>query len=135
MKTKLYKLGSKSYKAYFKPVGKGFEVGFVQGSKPVFVGNFIKNNEALAWYQIMNREVTRFSKKFWHHPTAHVATSFYNKFISNNLYKHYYDYLDKCFGKYTKTYHREYSRDVKTFNRMQKSWTVKESMPYMRRAS
>jgi hypothetical protein len=85
MKTKIYKLGSKSYKAYFKPVGKGFEVGFVQGSKPVFVGNFIKNSEAMAWYQIMNREVSRFSKKFWHNGTAHVATNLFRTIYTNTI--------------------------------------------------
>jgi hypothetical protein len=134
MKTKLFKHGPYKYKAYLKPVGKGFEVGFLQGSKSLFVGNFINNQEAQAWYQLMNREYSRFAKKYWHAPTKASAAVFFHKFITNSLYKHYYDYLDKCFGKYTKNYHREYSRDVRTYNRMKKVWHIHEA-PYTRRAS
>jgi hypothetical protein len=135
MKSKTYKRGSKTYKAYFKPVGNGFEVGFMWGTKPLFVGNFINNTEATTWYKMMNYEINRFSKKFWHNPKVTTATAFYNKFITNSLYKHYYDYLDKCFGKYTKSYHRNYHRDLKTYNRLKKNWPTKEVAGFARRAA
>jgi hypothetical protein len=136
MKTKMFKCGpQKKYKAYFKAAGKGFEVGMMYGTKSLFVGNFINHNEAHVWFQMMNREFARFSKKFWHNPNAGAENAFYHRFIAHNLYKHYYDYLDKCFGKYTRSYHREFSRDVKTYNKLKKSWSGRESMPYMRRAA
>lgn len=136
MKTKMYKCGpQKKYKSYFKSVGKGFEVGFMWGTKSLFVGNFIKQNEAQTWFQMMNREFSRFSRKFWHNHQTTTGHAFYHKFVTHNLYKHYYDYLDKCFGKYTRSYHREFSRDVKTYNKLKKSWTGRENAPYVRRAS
>ncbi|OFZ19644.1 MAG: hypothetical protein A2Z20_12960 [Bdellovibrionales bacterium RBG_16_40_8] len=135
MKKKMVKCGPQKYKAYIKPVGKGYEVGFMYGSKPLFVGNFINNSEAQNWYKIMNREFSHFSKKFWHTPAPKAATVFYHRFITNTLYKHYYDYLDKCFGKYTKSYHQEYSRNVRTYNRLKKNWAPKNSLPYVRRAA
>lgn len=135
MKTKTYKCWGQTYKAYVKKAGKGYEVGFMHGTKPLFVGNFISQKETQTWYKLMNREFSHFVKKYWHNSKATSATAFYNKFISNNLYKHYYDYLDKCFGQYTKTYHREFTRDIRTYNRMKKHWTTKESTPYTRRAA
>jgi hypothetical protein len=135
MSTKLFKNGSKKYKSYMKPVGKGFEVGFLCGTKSLFVGNFVHKSEATQWYQKMNAEYSHFSKKFWHNPKAGAATAFYHKFITHNLYKHYYDFLDKCFGKYTKTFQREYSRDVRTYHKLKKSWTEKGGTPWTRRSA
>lgn len=135
MKTKVFKCGPKKYKAYLKPAGKGYEVGFMCGTKSLFVGNFVNNGEAQEWYKKMNHEFAQFSRKFWHNPMANSAVTFYHKFITHNLYKHYYDYLDKCFGKYTKTYHEEYSRDVRTYNRLKKNWPTKTHASYVRRAS
>ena len=133
MTTKLFKNGPKKYKSYLKAVGKGYEVGFLCGTKQLFVGNFVHKIEAQEWFKKMNNEYAHFSKKFWHNPKAATATAFYHKFISHNFYKHYYDYLDKCFGKYTKTFHREYSRDVRTYNRLKKNWVEKSAIPYVRR--
>ncbi len=132
MKSKFIKHGNNRFKSYLKPVGKGYEVGFCHGSKQLFIGNFINMQEAQTWYSMMEKEFHRFSKKYWAHPMK--ANAFYFKFITNNLYKHYYDYLDKCFGKYTKNYHREFSHNVKVYNRMKKHWPVKE-VGYMRRAA
>mgnify|MGYP001607668224 CR=1 FL=1 len=70
-----------------KPAGKGFEVGFMQGSKTLFVGNFVHKHEATEWFEKMNQEYAYFAKKFWPTSQATVAASFYHKFISNNLYK------------------------------------------------
>jgi len=136
MKSKLYKRGTAKYKAYMKPAGKGYEVGFLWGTKPLFVGNFINQQEATTWYTLMNREYERFSRKYTQAPPKKgTGFAFYNKFIANSLYKHYYDYLDKCFGKHTRTYHREHTKDVREYNRMKKNWPVKENLPYVRRAS
>jgi len=135
MKTKLFKYGTHKYKSYFKPVGKGFEVGFMYGTKSLFVGNFVKKDEAMTWFTMMNQEITKFSGKYFHHVKAYSTNAFYHKFASNNLYKHYYDYLDKCFGKYTKNYHREFMRDVKSYERMKKHWAKKENTTYTRRVA
>ncbi len=135
MKSKLYKRGPIKYKAYMKPVGKGYEVGFLWGTKPLFVGNFINQTEATTWYQLMNNEYARFSRKYAHTPVKGTGLAFYNKFIGSSLYKHYYDFLDKCFGKHTRTFHREFTKDVRQYNRMKKHWPVKENQPYSRRAA
>lgn len=135
MKTKIYKFGAKKYKAYMKPAGKGYEVGFMAGSKSLFVGNFIHNTEAQAWYKIMNTEFYKFSKKYGYSGEMKSAYPFFHKFVSNSLYKHYYDYLDKCFGKYTKSFHREYERDVQTYNRLKRNWGTKVHAPYTRHAA
>ncbi len=132
MKSKFLKHGPNRFKAYLKPVGKGYEVGFCHGAKALFVGNFVNAQEAQTWFYMMEREFTRFSKKYWGH--AEKANAFYYKFITNNLYKHYYDYLDKCFGKYTKNFHREFNRDVKVYNKMKKHWHHRE-LPYVRRSA
>jgi hypothetical protein len=135
MKTKLYKYGTLKYKAYYKTAGKGFEVGFLYGNKPLFVGNFVKKEEATTWFEMMTHEIERFSNKYWHNVKTFSSTVFFHKFATNNLYKHYYDYLDKCFGKHTKNYHREFSRDVKSYERMKRHWAKKENTAYTRRAS
>ena len=136
MKSKLYKRGPAKYKAYMKPAGKGYEVGFMWGTKTLFVGNFVNKPEAAAWYTLMNREYDRFSRKYTQTPPkGGTGFAFYNKFIANTLYKHYYDYLDKCFGKHTRTYNREWTRGVSTYNRLKKSWLSKENQPYARRAA
>jgi hypothetical protein len=132
MKSKFVKHGANRFKIYLKTAGKGYEVGFMHGSKSLFVGNFVNSGEAQTWFQMMDKEFHRFSKKFW--VTGIKANAFYYKFITNNLYKHYYDYLDKCFGKYTRSYHKEFNRDVKVYNRMKKNWVHKD-VHYSRRAA
>ncbi len=124
MKSKSIKHGPNRFKMYLKAAGKGYEVGFLSGSKSLFVGNFVNAAEAQTWFVMMGKEFSRFSKKFWAKPLK--ANAFYYKFITNNLYKHYYDYLDKCFGKYTRSYHKEFNRDVKVYNRLKKDWPHKD---------
>jgi hypothetical protein len=124
MKSKFIKHGPNRFKMYLKTVGKGYEVGFLLGSKSLFMGNFVRAEEAKQWFEMMEHEFTRFSKKFWPHPGK--ANAFYSKFITNNLYKHYYDFLDKCFGKHTRSFHKEFNQDVKAFKKMKKHWPQKE---------
>jgi hypothetical protein len=135
MKSKMYKLGPNKYKAYMKPVGHGYEVGFMWGTKPLFVGNFVHQTEAATWFDMMKREYDRFARKYTPATAKGNGWAFYNKFIANTLYKHYYDYLDKCFGRHTRNYHREHARDVRAYKRMKQHWPVKENMPYARRAA
>lgn len=104
MKKRYYKYGPHSCYSYMKPVGHGFEVGFVFDKHPTFVGNFIHSEEAVMWYKYMNKEVWNFAKKF---PYAkEMPFSWYKKFFSHDLYSHYYSFLDKHFAKY----HREYEK-------------------------
>jgi len=120
MKTKSYKHGKVNYKAYLKTVGRGYEVGFVSGTKPLFVGNFLHLKEAQAWYTLMNSEITKFSKKYW--VTDKSPKTFYHKFITNNLYKCYYSWLDKHFSKYTREFKREFEKDVKKYRQLKRDW-------------
>lgn len=125
MKKKIIKHGSQRITAYMKPAGKGYEVGLMHGAKNLFMGNFINIKEAQNWYAMMNREFSRFSKKYW--PNAEKPSAFHYKFITNAMYKKYYDYLDVCFGKYTKSFHREWNKDLKKYNQMKKAWGHKET--------
>ncbi|MDZ4661283.1 MAG: hypothetical protein SGJ18_06640 [Pseudomonadota bacterium] len=114
--SKNYKYGKYTCKAYKKPVGKGFEVGFTFGNIPVFVGNFIHTTEANGWWTMMNKEINRFSKKYW--TTQNAPMAWYSKFLSHYLYKCYYNFLE---GKFTK-YHRTFNKAVKTHERKYTSW-------------
>jgi len=133
MKTKLYRHGKLSYKAYLKPAGRGWEVGFVTGSKDLFIGNFLHSKEANAWYTQMNKEIQKFSTKYWITPKSPKA--FYQKFITNNLYKQYYKYLDKCFSKYNRDFTRDFNKDVKKYNQLKKHWKPIERTHLRRRVA
>jgi len=119
MKTKSYRNGKSSFKAYHRNVGQGFEVGLYFNRKPIFISNFIDKKEALRWWGQMNREIKSFSKKYW--MTANTNIEWYKKFFGNHLYKSYYGYLDKAFGKYTTTFKKAVARDVKKYNKLKKA--------------
>jgi len=124
MKTKTFKHGTETYKTYCKKVGKGYEVAFCHKSKPLFVGNFLYSKEANTWYATMNKEVEAFSKKYWTTPKA--PKTFYNKFITNHLYKTYYTHLDKWFTKYSREYTTAFTKDERKYKKLKKSWDQKE---------
>jgi hypothetical protein len=107
MTQKTYKYGKHTLKAYKKPVGKGWEVGFTLAGHQVFVGNFIRPKETNAWWAMMNKEIYKFSKKYTVAPNA--PTAWITKFLSNYMYRAYYTYLDREFGKY----HRDYTHAVR----------------------
>ncbi len=132
MKSRTFNYAGKKLKAYYKTAGKGYEVGVCHGTKTLFVGNFIHANEATNWYNLMGKEIHRFSRKFqgWNAE----PTRFHWKFVSNTLYKHYYDFLNRCFGQHTKNFHREFNKNVKTFQRMKREWSPRE-VAYTRRAA
>jgi hypothetical protein len=120
MKTKTYRYGKAAFKAYHRNVGQGFEVGLYFNRKPIFVGNFIHKKEALRWWGQMNREIKSFTKKYW--ITTNTNFDWYKKFFSNHLYKSYYTHLDKAFTKYTTTFQKAVTRDVKKYNQLKKNF-------------
>ncbi len=128
MKKKVYEYGPHKCKAYFKSAGKGWEVGFHFGNKPIFVGNFIHKAEANKWWTLMNKEVRTFSKRFGLHAKAPIT--FYRKFFSNHLYNNYYAWLDKEFNRYEKNYLRAVNSGKKEYSRILKTKKLKKSETY-----
>lgn len=126
MKTKYYSNGQYKFRAYMKPVGEGYEVGFYSGKTPVFVGNFIHSKEATQWYAIMNRQIRQFSKRYTVGPKFPV--NWYMHFAKNHLYKCYYGYLDRLFARYNREYDTAYKRDVRRYNRMKKNWSYRKPL-------
>lgn len=119
-KFKNYKFGNMNFKQYWKPVGHGYEVGFMYGNKTVFVGNFIHINEANQWFTKMGQVLRAFFSK---HEYMHTAsTTWYTKYIGNYLYKSYYEWLDKCFTKHNRTYTRATSADFKRYQTMERNF-------------
>jgi len=120
MTTKSYKVGRGFFKAYYKTAGQGFEVGLHFNRKPIFIGNFVNKKEALRWWGIMNREIRRFTKRYW--VTNNTNFTWYAKFFSNHLYQQYYTQLDKWFGTYTTNFKRAFNKELKKYNRFKKNW-------------
>lgn len=126
MKNKQYQYGPHKCRAYLKPAGKGYEVGFYFGTQPIFVGNFVHKKEATAWWTKMNAEIKKFSAKFGLAPKAPIAL--YKKFFGGHLYQTYYKYLDKEFSKYNKQYNKVCKNNQLKFQKIkkQKSWSKKD---------
>jgi hypothetical protein len=119
MTSKTYKVGPYACKAYKKPVGKGWEVGFTMAGHPVFVGNFIHTKEANAWWTKMTLEVRKFGKKYNLGPKAPL--NWYCKFMSNYMYKTYYTYLDTQFSKYHRGFSQAVRKDERKFSHYKKT--------------
>jgi hypothetical protein len=120
MKSNTYRGTDYTGKTYCKKVGSGWETGFTFNNRTVFVGNFIHEKEANHWYSIMTREVTRFT---WRYQVGnHFPKTWYGQFLKNHLYKTYYRYLDKVFAHYHRTYGKAWTRDVKKYNTLSKTW-------------
>lgn len=130
--TRNYKYGKHTCRAYNKPVGHGYEVGFVFGGKPIFVGNFIHPTEAKTWWSTMNREINRFSRKYWTTPKAPIA--FYSKFLTQYLYKCYYTFLDKKFGQYNRGYAQGFKQHERRYTSMRKNWPTTNGKVYFRKS-
>ncbi|MEZ4872721.1 MAG: hypothetical protein R2827_10900 [Bdellovibrionales bacterium] len=126
MKTKTYKHGKLTYKSYIKTAGKGYEVGFYEGTKCLFFGNFLHKKEATTWYSMMNREVTKFSKRYW--VTPKTPKTFFNKFITNHLHKTYYAWLDKQFAQYNRSYASKWNQDERRYKQMRKNFQTAEKV-------
>lgn len=120
MTTTTYSYGKYTCKAYKKPCGKGWEVGFYFGSKQIFVGNFIHAKEANAWWTKMNMEVRKFSKRYALPKNASPA--FFIKFMTNHIYKNYYSFLDREFSKYNRNFAQAWKKSERKFTTMKKRW-------------
>lgn len=122
-KNKTYKFGDLTFKAYCKPAGHGWEVGFTYCGKPVFVGNFVHSHEAKQWWSKMCHHMTYFCKHHDYVPTA--SPTWYCKYFGNYMYKAYYTWLDKCFTKYTRTYTNATKNDYKKYKHFEKNYHYK----------
>ena len=119
-KNKSYRYGNYTFRAYFKPVGHGYEVGLICKGRSLFVGNFIHKREATSWWMQFNREIRHFATNYvCSKKTPHT---WYFNFLSNHLYTCYYRFLDKMFGKYNRDFKRAFQKDVHVYKRMKKRW-------------
>jgi hypothetical protein len=132
MRTKTFKCGKTPCKTYIKPVGKGWETGFVFNHSPVFVGNFIHSAEATRWYKMMNNEITRFGRRY---TAGHkFPTPWLKNFVTNHLYKTYYTFLDGIFTQYNRSYGNAVRREVHRFNRTKGRYTTPNKTPMLKAA-
>ncbi len=97
--TKNYEFGPMNFKCYFKPVGEGYEVAVCYGGEAHFVGNFVHKKEAVMWWKKMKSEMNTFCHKYEY--VGHSSSQWYCHFLSNQLYKTYYKYLDTVFSKHS----------------------------------
>jgi hypothetical protein len=118
-KTKTYKYGPNTFKAYLKPVGAGWEVGCTYQNRNFFVGNFVHKTEATKYWAMFNKEIVGFCKKFaW---TKDMPFAWYCNYMSNSLYTGYYAWLDKVFNKHQITFKKSYAKDFSRYTKMKKA--------------
>lgn len=115
MKSKPYHYGKHACKSYIKPVGKGFEVGFFSGDKVIFVGNFIHAKEAVGWWKKMNHEIQWFANTYT--KGYEMPFAWFSHSLKSHLYRTYYRYLDKLFGRYNTTFSKAFSKSIGEFKR------------------
>ena len=132
MKTRSFKTGNTVCRSYMKPVGKGWEIGFSFGPKPVFVGNFVHSGEANKWWGLMNKEIRTFSKKF--KVGKSYPSGFFKSFISHHLYGKYYDYVNKLAAKHARSFHTARRKDTTKYKRLTKKWPPREKKPLFKAA-
>jgi hypothetical protein len=132
MKSKTYRSGKASFRAYMKECGNGFEVGFNCGTKTAFIGNFLHAWEANQWYSLMNREIRTFSRRY--KVGKNCPVSWYTHFISSHLYKKYYTFLNKVFVKHNRTYAQAVTRDTRKYNRLNRNWTPSTKSAFLKAA-
>jgi hypothetical protein len=83
-------------------VGLGWEVSLHFNGKPLFVSNFVHAKEATQWFSFMNKEVSKFSRKY---TTGYkFPLSWFGNFLKNHLYTQYYGWLDKVLKLYQATF-------------------------------
>lgn len=112
-RSRQFKCGRNTFKTYFKPAGKGYEIGFTYGGRNFFTSNFINKTEATKWWGFFNKEITSFCKKHW--LSNNMPFNWYCNFMTNHLYKCYYTFLDKVFFKNETTFKKAYSKQYKQF--------------------
>ena len=117
-KIKNFEHGDFTFKAYWKPVGQGWEVGVTYKGESIFVGNFVHKAEATKWWATLTKEMTTFPQHY--ELSGEAPFRWYSKFLSNHLYKVYYNYLDKVFVAHTRHYHGAFAKDVQKYKRFYK---------------
>lgn len=134
MKTKKYRYGTTTCVGYLKPVGTGYEVGFKFGSKPIFVGNFIKSTEANQWWSTMNREIRSFASRY--KVTPKFSKTRYAQFLGSHLNAKYYAYVDRQLGKHVRTWKRAATKELTQFKRWSRTSSAapRERRPYLKAA-
>lgn len=132
MKTKTYRSGTTTFRAYHKTVGNGFEVGFVTGTKTIFVGNFIHSAEATRWYTTMNAEIRTFCNRYTVGPTC--PKSWFTNFMSDNLYSKYYTFINRALTVHNRKYTTAVNRDIKKYNQLKRNWYPGEKGRFLKAA-
>jgi hypothetical protein len=132
MKSKSYRSGKTSFRAYLKDCGNGFEVGFLCGTKPVFIGNFIHSSEANHWYSVMNSEIRSFARRYT--VGKNCPTTWYCHFMGSHLYKKYYSFLNKVFVKHNRTYTQAVNKDVRKWKSLNRRWTPSTKTTFLKAA-
>lgn len=120
--SKNYELAGFMFKTYFKPAGKGFEIGLTSGGKTYFVGNFITHKEAQKWWMMFNKYVSSFYRRFDYSKEA--PREFYGKFMANFLYQEYYNFLDALFSSYNSHYKKAFTKDRTRYEKIMKNFAA-----------
>ena len=132
-KSKTYRYGKTVCKAICKTAGLGWEVSFFFDGKPLFVGNFVHQKEATAWYSVMNKELNQFSRRYTTGYKFPIA--WFSHFLKNHLYTEYYGFLDKVFVTHQRDYSRALKKDYRKFKATKKNYTtVGVKKPFLKAA-
>ena len=110
---KKYSFGPWNCQTYFRPAGKGFEVGFKMGRDTVFFSNFVFKEEAKRWYSHLNKEVKFFANEYV--ANSKTPRKWYYDFFSNHLYNTYYQWLDQQFASHKRKFDKAYKSDRKEY--------------------
>ena len=132
MRTKSFRNGKTTCRSYLKPAGRGWEVGFLYGTKPIFVGNFVFKTEATQWYTTMNKRLRLFGKRYSVGKT--YPKGWFTGFLKSYLYEGYYKHLNRVFNKHTRTFHKGVSTGERQYKRLNKRWTASDKKPALRAA-
>jgi hypothetical protein len=115
MKTKVYRSNKLVCRAYLKPVGQGYETGFVFNGVPIFLGNFIHRAEATRWWSLMNRELRILSRKF---ALGQIPVAWCKHLIRDHLNKCYYGFIDRVVVRHQRQASRALLQDIRAFKRI-----------------
>jgi len=118
MKTKVYRNKNLVCRTYLKPVGSGWEAGFIFGGQPIFIGNFIHRPEAIRWFALMNREIRLISKRFA--VGGHLPVAWARHLIKNHLYKTYYHFVDRLVVRHRGDFTRAVVRDLRQYKKIRR---------------
>jgi len=133
MRTKSFRNGaSLRCRSYIKNVGKGYEVGFIFGGKPIFLGNFIKSNEANTFYGQLNKDIRTFSKKF--RVGKNCPKTWYGKFLGNHLHRRYYSFINRVVPTNNRTAQRGFNKSLREYKRLNRRWTPSQKAVFLKAA-